>query len=183
MDGKQVDIVAPGQAEALVLSLALPGGALPGADSAQPKPAPPLVLVRTKHGFKLTAAAEKPAGAVLARGLAEPGEHTAAALCLSDGDMLTLFEVSGHPAPASWTALMNRTGCVERMFFDAALRVVPAGSEPDPRDLPVTVALSKHASLGARRIFEDTPILPESKWGIPQAQRVPYVPNPTEASE
>jgi hypothetical protein len=183
MDGKQVDTVAPGQAQALVVSLALPGGAPPGAEAALPKQAPPLVLVRTKRGFKLTATAEAPAGAVLARGLAQPGEHTATALCLSQGDMLTLVEVSSHPTPASWTSVMNRAGCVERMFFDAALRVVPAGSEADPRDLPVTVALSKHASQGARRIFEDTPILPESKWGIPQAQRVPYVPNPTDAPE
>jgi hypothetical protein len=73
---------------------------------------------------------------------------------------------------------MNRAGCAERMFFDTAARIVAAGAEPDARAPAITVDVSKHGSRGARRIFEDTPILPQAQWGIPQAQRVPYVPNP-----
>lgn len=183
IDGKQVEFSPPSEARAHVLSLALPGEAKPDSEGAAAPSPPELVLARGKRGFQVTDTAEKPGGTILSRGSAEATPTTASALCLSQGDLLTLVEASGQPEPASWIAVMDRAGCAERMFFDTAVRVVPAGSEADPRGLPVTVALSKKAFAGARRIFEDTPILPQSKWGIPQAQRVPYVPNPVEASE
>lgn len=130
-----------------------------------------------------------PSGVAIADVL-EPGapeaEHARAAVGVSDEDgWLEWIELSPEDAPSAeashaMLALLERSGCSARGLVAGDLRAFLGGSldiggEP-ASPATVTVRLARAALPAARRIFETTPIVPQSVWQPLQAKRVKWRP-------
>jgi hypothetical protein len=116
-----------------------------------------------------------------------------AAVGISDDDgMLTYVQIARTSAPtpaesgAALDALLARLGCSSRMLLAHSLQPALGGSN----DLAGrTATINEGATLrmlrtegpGARSIFEDTPIVPQSVWQPLQLKRVRYFRKPTPA--
>jgi hypothetical protein len=77
-------------------------------------------------------------------------------------------------------ALLKKLGCSTRMLLQGALPVALggdtdlAGAAMHPPSGPNVVRLVRAEAAGAKRIFEDTPIVPFQTWYALQAQRIRY---------
>lgn len=105
---------------------------------------------------------------------------------VDDGNTLVYAELAGPSFDGSGAALdrlLARIGCGTRMLLPRALRpalggTTGLGGEPAaPPDGP-TVRLVRGEAPGARRIFEDTPIVPIGEWQPLQMQRIRYFKKP-----
>jgi hypothetical protein len=168
IDPKFLESARPSDAEAVVLAVD------PVATDA-----PSSALWHERRGFSLGPAPPSTEAARVFSGSPMPGAATRAAVGLDARGMAIYAEVATGADPAKDGALLEgvlkRLGCLERLFFTTPPIVALAGA----RDLgghPVAlgggaIRLKRFALREARRIFEETPILPRSDWLDLQQQR------------
>jgi hypothetical protein len=134
------------------------------------------------------------AGAVRLCSGEAPGKAGVAALGVSDeGGMLLYVEVEGPPAqPSAADAkildqLLKKLGCSTRLSLAQPLAIALggdsdlAGTAVHPPAGRGAVRLSRAEAAGAKRIFEDTPVVPFDTWYPLQQKRIRYFKKPVEA--
>jgi hypothetical protein len=124
-----------------------------------------------------------------------PGKGSVAALGVSDeGGMLYYVEVlAPPPQPNAADAkildqLLKKLGCSTRLSLAQPLSIA-LGGDTDlggtavrPPSGPGAVRLSRAEAAGARRIFEDTPVVPYETWYPLQQKRIRYFKKPVDTS-
>lgn len=150
----------------------------------------PQQLWFTPQGFRITTRAPVDGARLVGHGAEIATETTRGAVCIDRAGLATLVEQDGRdaPSPRALARVLERIDCRERLFLDrparaafhAEARAVAAKDDPPHvRDAPPTKTwFVRQPLLGARRMFEQTPILPPKDWAIPQARRVPYTGRP-----
>jgi len=146
-------------------------------------------------GNELRGGAARSQGRLLGSGSREPSDQGYAACIDADGLLVLIQRSQASKGDSRALSLvLERAGCVDTIYLDEPVEVaatatqieemaneaernaepsvvqVSAGESPRP----VVTWLRRQPMLGARRIFQDTPILPPSKWGYVQKRRVPY---------
>jgi hypothetical protein len=123
----------------------------------------------------------------LATGDVSAGQGAVAALGVSDeGGMLIYAELEAPPAaPSAADAkmldqLLKKLGSGTRLFLSHPLPIALGGDSDftgkavRPPSGPGAVRLSRVEAAGARRVFEDTPIVPFDTWYPLQQKRIRY---------
>jgi hypothetical protein len=171
-DAKTIAIVDAGDAKAGELSVWHSAGAFSVGASA---PVPDAVRVATGS------APDAAQGAAAAIGVTD------------DGAMLVYAELppSAQPSAAAdaklLDALIKAQGCSQRVLLASALPFALGGDSDlegravRPPTGPSAVRLSRLDGAGAKRIFEDTPIVPLSVWYPLQQHRIRYFKKPAAA--
>jgi hypothetical protein len=142
-------------------------------------------LWHSAGAFAIGAAPPVPDAVRLVTGDA-PGKAGAAALGVTDeGGMLVYVEVEPGvpPAPADagvLDALLKKLGCSTRLSLAKPLPIV-LGGDTDLTGAatrapsgPGAVKLTRVEAAGAKRVFEDTPIVPFDTWYPLQQKRIRY---------
>jgi hypothetical protein len=147
-------------------------------------------------GNEVRSSAAPGTGKLLGSGSSEPSPESSGAACIDDDGLLILIQ-RDQSAEADIRALSlvaERAGCAHTLYLDGSIGVAAtteqreqmaqqAAGDAAPSVLEASAIESPKATvtwlrrqpmLGARRIFQDTPILPPSKWALIQKRRVPY---------
>jgi hypothetical protein len=146
----------------------------------------PLSLWHSAGAFSIGTTPPVPEAVRLASG--EPtGKPAAAALGVGDeGGMLYYVEIEGPPAQPSAAdgkvldQLLKKLGCSTRLSLSQPLSLALggdtdiAGAAVRPPSGAGAVRLSRADAAGAKRIFEDTPVVPYETWYPLQQKRIRY---------
>lgn len=121
-----------------------------------------------------------------------PGSAVAAVGVEDEGGMLLYAELTPPPATPSpadeklLVALLKKLGCSTRLVLSHPLSIA-LGGDTDlgggavrPPSGPAAVRLSRMEAAGARRVFEDTPVVPFDVWYPLQQKRIRYFKKPQE---
>jgi hypothetical protein len=124
----------------------------------------------------------------------QAGKEGAAALGVTDeGGMLVYVEVEAPPPQASEAdaklldGLLKKLGCSTRLSLARPLAIALggdtdlAGAATRAPSGPSSVRLARVEAAGAKRIFEDTPIVPFDTWYPLQQKRIRYFKKPADA--
>jgi hypothetical protein len=122
----------------------------------------------------------------------DPGDPAAArapaALGVSDDDGMLVYVDAAEPEAggAALDAVLARLGCTRRMRLPRSLEPALGGTtslagEVAAAPRGATVRLVRGEAPGARKVFEETPVVPASVWAPRQAQRVRYLRKPAAA--
>ncbi len=104
--------------------------------------------------------------------------------------MLFYVEVLGQASPADAKVLdqmLKKLGCSTRLSLAHPLPIALGGDSDiggtaiRPPSGPDAVRLARAEAAGARRIFEDTPVVPFETWYPLQQKRIRYFKKPAEA--
>ena len=146
----------------------------------------PLSLWHSSGAFSIAPTPPVPDAVRLSSG-EPPGKASAAALGVSDeGGMLYYVEVLAPPQePSAADAkildqLLKKLGCSTRLSLAQPLPIALGGDTDlggtavHPPTGAGVVRLSRAEAAGARRIFEDTPVVPYETWYPLQQKRIRY---------
>ncbi len=121
-----------------------------------------------------------------------PGKAAAAAVGVTDeGGMLFYVEVLGQPSPGDAKVidqLLKKLGCSTRLSLAQPLPIAMGGDSDlggtaiRPPSGGGAVRLARAEAAGAKRIFEDTPVVPYETWYPLQQKRIRYFKKPAEAA-
>jgi hypothetical protein len=164
------------------------GEASTHAAAVEPPNASNLKLWLDGHSFRI--GTEAPSGASSLATLLDAKEAAStsvrSAVGISDSDgTLTWVELQPEDAPGlaaneAMLSLLARLGCTARALVAGELRAFLGGTLDvggDPASpMNVTAKLARTPAIGAKQIFESTPIVPQSVWQPLQAQRVKWRP-------
>jgi hypothetical protein len=122
---------------------------------------------------------------------AKDGGPAVAAVGVTDeGGMLFYLEIEAPPAAPLGAdgkllgEMLKKLGCSSRMLLDKPLAVALGGDTDLGGNAvraptgPGAVRLARVEGAGARRVFEDTPIVPYDVWYPLQQQRIRYFKKP-----
>jgi hypothetical protein len=138
-------------------------------------------LWKTSSTFLIAPAVPVEGARALAAGAPKPEKATRSAACVDRTGMLVLAEARRDQGKGSANAIresLDHAGCETTVYFSEPAVFRPHGDQSENGDADRTKAggvhLIRRPSVGAVRIFEDTPVVPPERWAFAQRRRVPY---------